>query len=55
MHVNTTHLPSETGNHLHPDDQRPAQCLRHHVWIASCDDCRDARPLPRQRAASSSR
>ena len=34
-------------HHLHekksliPD--RPAQCLRHSVWMAVCDDCRAAR------------
>jgi len=22
---------------------RPVRCLRHHVWMAACDDCRDAR------------
>lgn len=31
----------------HSDDRadrlpRPALCLRHHVWMAACDDCRDA-------------
>jgi hypothetical protein len=32
----------------HPDDRtalppRPARCLRHHVWMAACPACRDAR------------
>ena len=22
---------------------RRARCLRHHVWMAACTDCRDAR------------
>lgn len=51
MRVSTIHFPQETRNHRRPDDHQPAQCLRHHVWMASCADCRDARPLPKQRAA----
>jgi hypothetical protein len=33
----------------HPNDQirsssrRPDRCLRHHVWMAACDVCRDVR------------
>jgi hypothetical protein len=33
----------------HPNDQirslsrRPGRCLRHHVWMAACDECRDVR------------
>jgi hypothetical protein len=23
--------------------QRPFRCLRHHVWMAACDDCRKQR------------
>jgi len=34
------HHPSEKKS-LIPD--RPAQCLRHSVWMAVCDDCRAAR------------
>jgi hypothetical protein len=46
--VSTTH---------HPDPkttvpQREARCLRHHVWMAACDDCRDAHAVPRQRTAT---
>ncbi|SDX64759.1 hypothetical protein SAMN05660209_00960 [Geodermatophilus africanus] len=25
---------------------RPARCLRHHVWMAACSDCRDAHTAP---------
>jgi hypothetical protein len=25
---------------------RPARCLRHHVWMAACGDCRDAHTAP---------
>jgi len=25
------------------DPRRPARCLRHHVWMAACDECRDVR------------
>ena len=31
---------------------RPAQCLRHHKWMAACDDCRDARTADRSRLAA---
>jgi hypothetical protein len=23
-----------------PQPRRPFRCLRHHVWMAACDDCR---------------
>jgi hypothetical protein len=26
---------------VHP--RRPARCLRHHVWMAACGQCREAR------------
>jgi hypothetical protein len=37
--VSTTHRPNRQI-HLDP---RPARCLRHHVWMAACDDCRKQR------------
>src|SRR5437764_1039480 len=39
--VSTTHDPDTTK--LIVPDERPVQCLRHHVWMAACADCRDAR------------
>jgi hypothetical protein len=33
-----------------PETQRRARCLRHHVWMAACADCKDARALPAERA-----
>ncbi|MGY1712564.1 hypothetical protein ACI8AC_23945 [Geodermatophilus sp. SYSU D00758] len=36
---------------IHVPSARPARCLRHHVWMAACDDCRTAR-LPRRRGGS---
>jgi hypothetical protein len=47
--VSTTQHPNDKQNHVDLTP-RPAQCLRHHVWMAACPDCRDAR-IPRQRAA----
>jgi hypothetical protein len=44
--VSTTHHPNDPKNIADP----PVRCLRHHVWMAACPDCRDAR-IPRQRAA----
>jgi hypothetical protein len=40
--VRTTHHPNGKKQ-IHLDTPRSAQCLRHHVWMASCGDCRDAR------------
>ncbi|WP_167761013.1 hypothetical protein [Geodermatophilus sp. DF01-2] len=39
---------------VHHSD-RPARCLRHHVWMAACDDCRDAHTVVvRDRRAATS-
>jgi len=35
-----------------PAPRRAARCLRHHVWMAACDDCRDAHAVPRQPTAT---
>jgi hypothetical protein len=43
--VSTTNHPNRQINL----DSRPARCLRHHVWMAACDDCRDARLDPERR------
>jgi len=32
-----------TRNQITVQPSRPARCLRHHVWMAACGDCRDAR------------
>ncbi|MFW3169689.1 hypothetical protein [Geodermatophilus sp. CPCC 206100] len=37
--MRTVHHPTDP---VRPDP-RPVRCLRHHVWMAACDDCRDAR------------
>jgi hypothetical protein len=46
--VSTTHHPDTVTT----VPQREARCLRHHVWMAACDDCRDAHAVPRQRTAA---
>ncbi|MDP5182558.1 hypothetical protein QOZ88_07895 [Blastococcus sp. BMG 814] len=40
--------------HLHPHDQKPttSRCLRHHVWMAACADCREAHRVPSPRRAA---
>jgi hypothetical protein len=52
--VSTVHHPTDQTNPT-PSRivlQRPAQCLRHHKWMAACTDCRDARAATRPRAAA---
>ncbi|MGY1718782.1 MULTISPECIES: hypothetical protein [unclassified Blastococcus] len=37
---------------IHRHDQfpvTPVRCLRHHVWMAACPDCRDAHRTPAHR------
>ncbi|WP_164704396.1 hypothetical protein [Blastococcus litoris] len=34
---------------------RHVRCLRHHVWMAACDDCRDARTARLERERETSR
>ncbi|WP_167759042.1 hypothetical protein [Blastococcus sp. TF02A-35] len=37
--MSTTHHPNKrTTTH----STTPARCLRHHVWMAACHDCRQA-------------
>src|SRR4051794_28259727 len=38
--VTTAHDPNEQ---IRLDPRRPSRCLRHHVWMAACDECRDVR------------
>jgi hypothetical protein len=38
-------------NRINFDTTRPMQCLRHHVWMAACPDCHDAR-IARRRSTS---
>ncbi|WP_176522974.1 hypothetical protein [Blastococcus aggregatus] len=36
---------STQHDQTHPTAPRPrraARCFRHHVWLAACDDCREA-------------
>jgi hypothetical protein len=36
---------STQHNRIHPTASRPrpsVRCLRHHVWLAACGDCREA-------------
>ncbi|WP_158550660.1 hypothetical protein [Geodermatophilus sp. TF02-6] len=35
-------------------DTRPARCLRHHVWMAACDDCHEAHAALLARGRSTS-
>jgi hypothetical protein len=55
--VTSTHHPTDQTPHPTTPSRivlsRPAQCLRHHKWMAACTDCRDARAADRQRAAAS--
>lgn len=41
--VNTQHHPHRDPTVLLPATLR---CLRHHVWMAACGDCRAARAVP---------
>ncbi|RBY91205.1 hypothetical protein DQ241_05960 [Blastococcus sp. TF02A-30] len=45
--MSTTHHTHEPSSRLRDrvrtQADRQARCLRHHVWMAACDDCRDAR------------
>jgi hypothetical protein len=40
-----------------PQPNRPFRCLRHHVWMAACDDCRKqhAPRVRRQKSANPAR
>jgi hypothetical protein len=38
--VSTTH---DVDSQVLSPPQRPFRCLRHHVWMAVCDDCRKQR------------
>jgi hypothetical protein len=52
--VSTTHHPISENTQIHDDQHRPARCLRHHVWMAACPDCHDAR-VPQQRVQGTMR
>jgi hypothetical protein len=41
--VSTTHSTHENTSPLNGRVPSQADCLRHHVWMAACPDCRDAR------------
>jgi len=49
--VNTTYH-ADQNDPVGPAPRRTARCLRHHVWMAACDDCRDAHAVPRQRTTA---
>jgi hypothetical protein len=49
--VSTTYHP-DPKNPVDPNPQHSARCLRHHVWMAACDECREAHALPRPRTAA---
>ncbi|MGY1722915.1 hypothetical protein [Blastococcus sp. SYSU DS0533] len=40
--------------HVHSHDQKPTtlRCLRHHVWMAACTDCREAHRVQAARRAT---
>jgi hypothetical protein len=48
--VNSQHNPN---THVQFRSDRPFQCLRHHVWMAACTDCRKAHTVDRKRASTS--
>jgi hypothetical protein len=55
--VTTVHHPTDQTQHPTTPSRmvlpRPAQCLRHHKWMAACTDCKDARGTDRPHAAAS--
>lgn len=47
--MNTRTTPN---TQIHVATSRPDRCLRHHVWMAACDDCRAAHTSKSRRSTS---